>query len=158
MPEEMHLETVIETRAANALFADAHVSSAAIGRLADSAEMSGQWLWARLLPRIVTRQMSALGARQGGLWVGGLVVLATTSLRFQPNQMNVNLHEKPAGLEVEVPLSEILDLRLRRGLITNIIDVRSATGLLSIRCFRASSFRAQIWQQVEFQRINGNGG
>jgi len=65
--------------------------------------------------------------------------------------MNVDLHEKPTSLEVEVPLSEILDLGLRRGLITDIIDVRSATRLLSIRCFRASSFRAQIWQQVEFQ-------
>jgi hypothetical protein len=157
LPKEGHLETVIENRAANAFFPDAHVSSAAIGRLADSAEMSGQWFLARFLPGIFTRQMSALRARQGGLWVGGRVVLTTTSLRFQPNQMNINLHEKPTSLEVEVALSEILDLGLRRGLITNIIDVRSATGLLSIRCFRADSLRAQIWQQVELQRTNRNG-
>lgn len=81
---------------------------------------------------------------QGGLWVGGKAVLTISTLSFSPNGMNRALHASPEELEVRVPLSSITDIHIRRGFITDIIDVHSAIVTLTIRCFKAKSFVVAI--------------
>ena len=82
----------------------------------------------------------------GGLWVGGKATLSPARLTFVPNAVNQALHSSPNQLNLSVPLTEIVDLQVRRGLITDVIDVQMHSGNCSFRCFKAKAFAVEIEQ------------
>ena len=115
---------IVDSRLANAFFDKANVSEDLIARSGFT------------LPKIISRQIGLGRRKQGGLWVGGRSVLTISTLSFSPNSMNRGLHVAPEELEINMPLSIIDDLSVHRGVITDIIDVRSVVGGLKIRCFK----------------------
>lgn len=126
--QEVASPDIVDSRLANAFFAKADVSQDVD----------------RLLPKFISRQISIGRRRQEGLWVGGKAVLTVCALRFSPNGMNRKLHADPEEMEVNIPLSRINGISVRRGFISDIIDIRSVDGDLKIRCFKARSFAAAI--------------
>jgi len=96
------------------------------------------------LSKIISRQIGIGRRRQGGLWVGGKATLTSSMLRFSPNSMNRCLHIDPEELERNIPLSTIGRVSVHRGMITDLIKVRSVVGDLKIKCFKARSFAAAI--------------
>ena len=70
--------------------------------------------------------------------------MTTSTLSFSPNDMNRAMHVSPEELEINISLSCIYDISVHRGVVTDIIDVRSVDGNLKIRCFKARSFAAAI--------------
>jgi hypothetical protein len=78
----------------------------------------------------------------GGLWVGGTAVLTEQALSFHPNVLNLALHKGDYSLEI--PLKAITDVQDKGGIITKIIEVRTSTGTLAIRCFWAKAFSDAI--------------
>ncbi|MGH6762737.1 MAG: hypothetical protein ACRECW_14245 [Phyllobacterium sp.] len=70
--------------------------------------------------------------------------MTTTTLSFSPNDMNRAMHVDPEEMDITILLSSISEISVQRGLITDIIDIRSAAGDLKIRCFKAKSFAAAI--------------
>ena len=120
------MSDLVDSRLANAFF--------------DNANVSGDMP----LPKTISRQISASRRKQGGLWVGGKSVLTTSTLSFSPNDMNRAMHADPEEMEINISLSSIEEVSVQRGLITDVIDIRSAAGNLKIRCFRAKSFAAAI--------------
>jgi hypothetical protein len=78
----------------------------------------------------------------GGLWVGGTATLYESKLAFHPNLMNRLVHA--GDYSIEIPLREITDIQIRFGFVTKIIDIKTAHGTLSIRCYGAESFAETI--------------
>ncbi|MBV7484075.1 hypothetical protein [Bordetella sp. BOR01] len=130
------MSDIVDNRLANAFFANARVSEdlAGNGRRGDSS----------LLPKAISRQIDAGRRKQGGLWVGGKAVLTTSTLSFAPNSMNQALHAAPEDLEISVSLANISNVAVHRGLITDVIEIRTDTGIVKIKCFRAKAFAAAI--------------
>ncbi|MCA9175735.1 MAG: hypothetical protein KDB14_14720 [Planctomycetales bacterium] len=81
----------------------------------------------------------------GGLWVGGIAILYETKIAFRPNALNRAMHA--GDYSVEIPLDEVSDIQVRFGFVTKIIDLVTAEGKLSIRCFGAPSFAQRIREQ-----------
>jgi hypothetical protein len=73
--------------------------------------------------------------RQGGLWVGGALSVYDTGVSFEPNGLNQALQE--GKLKSALSWPEILDIRVRRGFLTNIIELSHANGVQAFRCFAA---------------------
>lgn len=78
----------------------------------------------------------------GGIWVGGRATVTTHRVIFEPNAVNRALHANVGG--VAVLLSSLTDVRVRWGFITSIVDFGTSEGVLSIRCFGAKAFAAQV--------------
>jgi len=135
---------IVDSRLANAFFAEANVGGDMAASHSSKTGGSGFMLLGRPLSRIISDQISLGRHRQGGLWVGGRSVLTSSTLGFSPNAANRALHVEPKELDVEIPLSNITKIEVRRGLITDIIDIGSDRGGLTMRCFKAKSFAAAI--------------
>ena len=86
----------------------------------------------------------------GGLWVGGTATLYETKIAFRPNAMNKAVHA--GDYSVEIPLDDVSDIQVRFGFVTKIIDIVTADGKLSIRCFGAPDFAAKIREQQSRQK------
>jgi hypothetical protein len=121
-PESVLVE-VVATRVANALIDDARVNG-------------GEGVAIGLVRR-----------SYGGLWVGGRATLTTEAIRFRPN--GVNRAVQTGTLEFEIPLTQITSVEVLPGVLTRIIEIRTAGSVAKIRCFRADVFAAQIADQVE---------
>src|SRR5262245_52560912 len=78
----------------------------------------------------------------GGLWVGGTATLYATEVTFRPNALNTAIHA--GDYSIAIPLADVSDVQVRFGFVTRIIDVITADGTLSIRCFGASRFADMI--------------
>jgi hypothetical protein len=89
----------------------------------------------------------------GGLWVGGTAKLYKTKLAFRPNALNRVVHA--GDYSVEIPLQEISDIQVRFGFVTKIIDIATAHGGLSLRCFAAQDFAETIRTQKNALRDDG---
>lgn len=148
-------ENIIDTRLANALVADASPSPHALdamGQLLDRTLTNTQPhrflgpFMSRLLPKILRMELGWFKKRQGGLWVGGKAVLSPSVLKFSPNGMNEAMHANSEQLSWTVPIPEITSVGVRRAILTDIIDIHSRSGPLSLRCFKASAFAVQIEQ------------
>lgn len=130
------MSDIVDNRLANVFFANASVSEDLAGK--DQQEDSG------LLPKAVSRRIDAGRRKQGGLWVGGKAVLTTSALSFAPNSMNQALHAAPENLEISISLANISNVAVHRGLITDVIEIRTDAGILKIKCFKAKAFAAAI--------------
>jgi len=87
---------------------------------------------------------AAVKKLMGGLWVGGTAYLTEDALEFHPNGLNRAVHKDPDSLSVVLPLRGITSVEMRQGVITQIIDINTAIGTLSMRCFGAKGFAEKI--------------
>jgi len=94
--------------------------------------------------------VSVAGKLIGGLWVGGTTYLTENAVTFQPNELNISLHE--GDCSVSVALRDVTGIRQRFGFISQIIDVRTTNKVLTFRCFGARSFVEMIKAQVARSR------
>jgi hypothetical protein len=83
----------------------------------------------------------------GGLWVGGEAILHESQLVFEPNALNRSVHADPDSLSVCLPLQNVLNVSLRDGKVTDIIDIQTNSAVFSIRCFNAKDFADHIETQ-----------
>jgi hypothetical protein len=123
--------TLIASKAANALVADAVPSPMAVAAAQTFAAFNFRGIIERFR------------AQQGGLWVGGTVHLTDRSLSFSPNAVNRLAHTDDASWCVL--LADIERVSERFGYLTRIIDVRCRSGsVLTFRCFGARAFADRI--------------
>ncbi len=87
---------------------------------------------------------SAVKKLMGGLWVGGTAYLTEDAIEFHPNGLNRAVHKDPDELSVVLPLKSLNAVETRFGLFTQIIDLKTAIGTLSIRCYGADKFAKKI--------------
>ncbi|MCR9269885.1 MAG: hypothetical protein NXH72_07870 [Hyphomonadaceae bacterium] len=87
---------------------------------------------------------NAVKKLMGGLWVGGTAYLTDDAVEFHPNGMNRAIHKDPESLSVVLPLRSITSVETRFGIATQIIDIKTAIGTLSIRCYGAQGFARKI--------------
>ena len=87
---------------------------------------------------------AAVKKLMGGLWVGGTAYLTEDAVEFHPNGLNRAVHKDPESLSVVLPLRGITSVETRFGMMTQIIDIKTAIGTLSIRCFGADGFAKKI--------------
>jgi hypothetical protein len=80
----------------------------------------------------------------GGLWVGGTAYLTQDAVEFHPNGINRALHKDPDSMSVVLPLRSITAVETRFGIGTKIIDIKTAIGTLSVRCYGAEGFARKI--------------
>ncbi len=126
-------ERYIDYRVANALIRDAKPNFV--------FENLFDFLGGNLLAAGVSRSLVWVGRMTGGLWVGGRVFLTTHRIVFEPNALN---RAVTSGIGVIVlNLAEVTAIE-RRGIVAWIIDVKTASGTLSLRCGRAQVFVAAI--------------
>ncbi len=121
-------QNVIARKLANALMKDAEIG--------DRTQMA-------LGPggRLGTNAVKKL---MGGLWVGGTAYLTSDAVEFHPNGLNRAMHKDPDSLSVVLPLRSITGIETRFGIATQIIDIKTAIGTLSIRCYGAKGFAEKI--------------
>ncbi len=121
-------QNVIARKLANALMKDAEIG--------DRTQMA-------LGPggRLGTNAVKKL---MGGLWVGGTAYLTSDAVEFHPNGLNRAMHKDPDSLSVVLPLRSITGVETRFGIATQIIDIKTAIGTLSIRCYGAKGFAEKI--------------
>ncbi|EFE0813749.1 hypothetical protein ACI51W_34400 (plasmid) [Pseudomonas marginalis] len=130
------MSAIVDSRLTNVFFANARVSEDQAGK-----DQRGN---SSLLPKAISRQIDAGRRKQGGLWVGGKAVLTTSTLNFAPNSMNQALHATPENLEISISLTNISNVAVHRGLITDVIEIRTDVGILKIKCVKAKAFAAAI--------------
>lgn len=87
---------------------------------------------------------NAVKKLMGGLWVGGTVYLTEDAVEFHPNGLNRVVHKDPDSLSVVIPLRGITSVGTRFGIATQIIDIKTAIGTLSVRCYGAPGFAKKI--------------
>jgi hypothetical protein len=138
-------ENVIASRYANALFAEARVSQGFLDKTVGfGAKAGGNWLLRRPLKRLLTFVMGRMKALHGGLWVGGNAVLSRKALKFTANKMNVAIHEPGNDLSAVIALSDVVSVNVSRALVTDIVDIKTTSTTLRLRCFKAKAFAASI--------------
>lgn len=121
-------ENVVARKLANALFKDAEIGDRTQTLLGPGGRMGA----------------GAMKKLMGGLWVGGTAYLTTDAVEFHPNGLNRALHKDPESLSVVLPLRGITGVETRFGIATQIIDIKTAIGTLSIRCYGAPGFAKKI--------------
>ncbi|MBB3951026.1 hypothetical protein [Aureimonas jatrophae] len=127
-------EEVIDSRAANALFADARMS-----QMAERGISFGG-----VDPKIVASALDRFSSTQGGLWVGGRAVVTRSAFVFKANRVNRLAHVDGDQLRFEIPLREITSVTYRFGWLSGIVDIGSDRGVFLIRSFRAKAFAQMI--------------
>lgn len=129
------MSNIIAKKTANALIKDAEVSFNASYIITPGVEIP------------IDSLFPAMKKAMGGLWVGGTATLYEDALAFKPNKLNMELHK--GDVSVQIPLADVTGVRVKGGILTKIIDIETATGKLSIRCFGAKDFAAKIEDQVK---------
>lgn len=121
-------ENVIARKLANALMKDAEIGDRASAVLGAGGRLG----------------TNAVKKLMGGLWVGGTAYLTEDAVEFHPNGFNRAMHKDADSLSVVLPLRSITAVETRFGVGTKIIDVKTAIGTLSVRCFGAEGFARKI--------------
>ncbi|MEO0607482.1 MAG: hypothetical protein AAFY82_04575 [Pseudomonadota bacterium] len=121
-------ENVIAKKLANALMKDAEIGDRTQMILGPGGRLG----------------TTAVKKLMGGLWVGGTAYLTPDAVEFHPNGLNRAVHKDPESLSVVLPLRSITSVDTRFGIATQIIDVKTAIGTLSIRCYGAKAFADKI--------------
>jgi len=127
---ESRSNALIARKLANALFPDAEIAPGLVSTM-----------------NYVTLGLAAPSLKffrrvQGGLWVGGEILLDDQRLVFRPNSINRTFHA--SNLTQVLPLSDVTAVRCRFGLLSGIIDVDFNHKLFTFRCFGSKAFAQTI--------------
>jgi hypothetical protein len=134
------------SKAANCLVEDAQAKEHLAGSVA--AGMTGMHI-AGAVDRGVNRAITRRKAKEGGLWVGGRLVVTNSRLTFTPNAANRAVHTQLP--EVSVELDAIRSVTLLPGLITQIILVETDDRSVRFRCFGAASVAERLREAARAQ-------
>ena len=80
----------------------------------------------------------------GGLWVGGTAYLTRDTIEFWPNALNKVVHADGTIDPVVIALTAISDVKFRKGIGTNIVDISTPELMLSIRAYNMPAFAEAI--------------
>jgi hypothetical protein len=122
--------TVISTRLANALFANARMADGLGGSLG--------------VANPVNAVLDGYAAAYGGLWVGGKATLTDQSISFAPNGLNKVMHHNGGDLRFDVPLDAVRSVGFRKAFVTSIVVIMIDGGQFSFRCYGAKDFAEEI--------------
>jgi hypothetical protein len=134
-------ENIIGKRLSNALIKDAVADFELFFKVVGLKRLG------LLAKPLLNAQLSVFKKLMGGLWVGGTTYLTEDAVIFRPNRMNRLVHK--GDCSVSIPLIEITDVKKRFGMVTQIIDITTSKGTLSVRCYRSSSFLEMIREQTQ---------
>lgn len=85
----------------------------------------------------------------GGQWISGKAYLTITGFQFHPSILNKPFLKNMEDLCLKVDWSDVTDLDKRFGMVSPIIDLKTATETHSIRCNGAES----LLQRMDALRI-----
>lgn len=114
--------TVIISRVANALIADADVTAA--------------------VTSVNRRVLDRYRRRYGGLWVGGRLTVTDTDVAFHANALNRSIQS--GQLDIVVDLRSIESVEVLPGVLTKIIAIHTADRVTKVRCFGAATVADRI--------------
>lgn len=80
----------------------------------------------------------------GGHWIGGTLYLTEECVEFHPNSLNKAVYKDPESLGVFIPLRGITGVEVRNSVGSQVLDVHTAIGTLSVRCLGAGGFAKKI--------------
>jgi hypothetical protein len=131
---------------------DAQIEKKTVNALVPDAEIGfiAEFVMEMTDTKITKDVLKQFQKAMGGLWVGGSATLYGTKLQFRPNTINRMVHADDYSLEI--PLSEITEVGVRFGMVTRIIDIVTAHGKFSMRCYGAKNFAETIRNQVKAQK------
>jgi hypothetical protein len=132
------MQRILEKRVSNALIKDAVPDFEILFIVADMVGLEEIKNPLKLTMAVTKKMM-------GGLWVGGTTYLTEDALVFRPNWANRFFHE--GDCSVSIPLTDIVEVTKVPGLVTQIIDAKTAKGTLRFRCYRRDSFYDLILAQ-----------
>ena len=127
------------TKAANCLVEEAQAKEHIAGSVAGAV---GAPYIAGAVDRGVNRALARRRASDGGLWVGGRLVLTTSRLTFAPNAANRAVHQQLP--EVTIELSAIRSVTVLPGRITKVIRVETDDRSIRLRCWGAASVAERV--------------
>ncbi|MEV7396982.1 hypothetical protein [Aeromicrobium sp. NPDC092404] len=110
--------------------------------LVPDVSTTGTWMM-----RAVTRWM---GKRMGGLWVGGRITLTATRLEFEPNIVNIALHDGDTNRAIA--LRDVTAVEDRGGIFTKIVHVDGPDGGVTFRCYGARKVSQRVREAVAAAR------
>lgn len=125
----------IMSKVANALVEDAEFH---LNKFDSVLKAAGQ------APGTVGGVLEAFKNYYGGLWVGGRVTLTDSHVIFAPNAVNRAVHT--GTLDISIPLTEITHVECLPGMVTKIVAIRTADGVLKVRCWRAPALATAVEQ------------
>ena len=79
---------------------------------------------------------------QGGLWVGGAVIVSSSGVLFVPNRLNRLFHSDPEPINVRA--EDIRGVRHEFGWLTGIVVVKHVSGEFRFRCYGAKQLAATM--------------
>ena len=83
----------------------------------------------------------------GGTWVGGTCEINRAYIKVYANRLNkVFLNDFK---ELVIPLTDIENIELERGFMSNIIIISFGNTFIKIRCFKANKFMQDIKDMIE---------
>ncbi len=84
---------------------------------------------------ITTKLVNALYEESGGMWIGGKATVTKTHIDFKMNAFNKLVNNCVQSFTISI--TDIKQLNLIRGLLTNIISISTAKSTYKIRCYGA---------------------
>ena len=124
-------KNIIDKRLCNALIKDAEPDFDVFFNVANAVGLGA-------VKTPIGSVVSVAKKLMGGLWVGGTTYLTKDAIVFRPNILNRLVHKQDCS--VNIPLSEVTDVQKHFGFGTQIIDIKTLKGTLSIRCYWPTSF------------------
>ncbi len=116
------------------------VANALVAGVRPRPWLSWQLNWASLGAGSTVRE--GLEKRQGGLWVGGTLLVREGGVSFEPNLLNRAVQD--GELAIELRWSDVIGVHVRPGFVTNIIELSHTDGTQAFRCFGARHVALEI--------------
>lgn len=74
----------------------------------------------------------------GGFWISGDIHLTAKDVRFAPNRLSAKMY--PASIAWVVPLESISDVKYKKGIAMDTIDIHHTRGVQTFKSVRTSDF------------------
>jgi hypothetical protein len=100
--------------------------------------------------RGINRAIARRKAKEGGLWVGGRLVLTSSRLSWVPNAANRAVHKQLPD-EVAVELKAVRSVTLLPALVTKIVLVETDDQSVRFRCYGAASVAERLRKAARIQ-------
>lgn len=112
--------------------------------LIEKVELRPDLLWAMNYETlgIAGWMLRKFRSSHGGLWVGGRIALYRDRLTFQPNWLNRKI--QLGDMAMEYPLTALISVTCRFGLVTGIVDADFGEKHLIFRCYGAGRAADEI--------------
>ena len=86
--------------------------------------------------------LEVLRKRQGGLWVGGTLIVYEDRIQFSPNFANRLVQS--GDMSFDLPWTEVSKISWRPGVLTGIIELSHAGKVEAVRCFGSKKLATRM--------------